>query len=144
MATIYATTNMEKFITNSTLVVKAKVLSTESKWDQTHTKIFTYATISILDVLKGENAPTELTIEQIGGTVGDESLVIETNPRFTVVEEAILFLVFHENSGGWIQLDEQIWYFNNGTEVAVNPNVPLKLSKLTDKSYTFIIIYFNQ
>ena len=128
-ATIYAKTNMEKFVASSTLVVKAKVLSTESKWDQTHTKIFTYTTISILEILKGENPPTELTIEQLGGTVGDESLVIETNPQFKEGEEAILFLVFHNNS----------WWLNSigmskfdiltvdGTEVAVNANVPPKV-----------------
>ncbi len=124
-ATKYAKTNMANFVANSTLVVKAKVLSTESKWDQSHTKIFTYTTISILELLKGENAPIELTIEQLGGTVGDESLVIDTNPQFKVGEEAILFLVYHNNS----------WWLNSigmskfdiltvdGTEVAMNPNV---------------------
>ena len=125
-ATIYAKTNIENFVASSTVVVKAKVLSTESKWDQTHTKIFTYTTISILEILKGENPPTELTIEQLGGTVGDESLVIESNPQFKVGEETILFLVFHKNS----------WWLNSigmskfdiltvdGSEVAVNANVP--------------------
>jgi len=125
-ATTYAKTNMEQFVTNSTLVVKAKVLSTESKWDQNKTNIFTYTTISILEILKGENPPNELTIEQLGGTVGDESLVIETNPHFKVGEEAILFLVFHKNS----------WWLNSigmskfdilsvdGSEIAVNANVP--------------------
>lgn len=53
--------------------------------------IKTFVTVRIEKVLKGPERP-EVTLEFLGGTVGDESLVVQGMPKFTVGDREFVFV----------------------------------------------------
>jgi hypothetical protein len=55
-------------------------------------EISTYITLSLTEVLKGAFGDPELTIRELGGTVGDRTTWMSANPQFVVGEPVILFL----------------------------------------------------
>ena len=54
--------------------------------------IYTFVTLEELDVVLGRYAERTLTIRLKGGTVGDETLLIEGAPRFREGERVVVFL----------------------------------------------------
>jgi len=76
---------------SSVAVVRGRVVAIDSAWDRPGGTIYTYIEIRINDVLKGE-APRRITLKQLGGTVGDMSLVVQGQSEWTRREEVVLFL----------------------------------------------------
>ena len=54
--------------------------------------IHTYITVSLDEILKGDLHGREVTIREIGGTVGDRSYWAFANPEFIVGEAVLLFM----------------------------------------------------
>lgn len=96
-ATTFAPTTLKKLSSSSDLIVIGKVESVSSSWDDSHERIYTFANVNITEVVKGKNAPATVMIKQLGGTVGDQSLVIHASPEFEKNQEVLLFLVFHQD-----------------------------------------------
>lgn len=55
-------------------------------------RIYTYVTLEVREVLKGDVIPGRLVIKQIGGEVGDFGEWIYGSPRFDVDRESLVFL----------------------------------------------------
>ena len=94
-ATTFAPTTLEKFVKSSTLVITAKVEQVESRWNDDHTRIYTYTTVSVLEPLKGKEIPERIILKELGGKVGDEALEVEGAAQFTQGEEVLLFLIYY-------------------------------------------------
>jgi hypothetical protein len=73
-------------------IVRAKVLSIESGFDEQHTRIYTYVTLKVQEVLKGQITERKIVIKELGGQVGDRISVIYGNPHFTRGERVLLYL----------------------------------------------------
>lgn len=73
-------------------IVLARCISSESKWNDEGSLIFTYVTFQIEDTIKGEDAEDEITLRLIGGQVGDQILSAPDIPNINEDEEVILFL----------------------------------------------------
>lgn len=56
------------------------------------TTIHTDAIIEVYQYLYGQSEEKQLVVRTLGGRVGNDVLIIETQPQFTVGEEVILFL----------------------------------------------------
>ncbi|HVG19972.1 MAG TPA: hypothetical protein VNI02_13055, partial [Blastocatellia bacterium] len=82
----------DDLIIGARAIVRAKVLSIESGFDQQHTRIYTYITLKVQEVLKGEITERKIVIKELGGQVGDQISVIYGNPRFTRGERVLLYL----------------------------------------------------
>ncbi len=131
-ATSFAKTTLKKLVETSTLVVIAKVEKVESRWDDKHEKIFTYTTISILDHLKGNPGEKNLTIQELGGKVDSQALVVDGSAQFVEGEETLLFLVYHRDHywvhsmamGKFDIVDE------SGSKIAVNTNIAKDLIQM--------------
>lgn len=82
---------LEEITNESHLVVHGKVLSKESKWEDN--VINTYITINIYDVVKGSLEANQVTVKQMGGTVGHISDEVPGSPTLYEEEEVVLFLV---------------------------------------------------
>jgi hypothetical protein len=101
-ATVYAPTTLEKLVHSSTIIVTARVVADEARWDSDHKLIDTFTTIEIIAVHKGNDVPDELVLRTPGGRIGDVGQEVATRPEFTIGEETVLFLVWHRGNW-WVQ-----------------------------------------
>lgn len=82
----------------SALVVQGRVTGVRSYWNGTRTKILTETRISVDRSLKGA-AGGEVTVVQLGGTVGHVQMRVEGAVSWEQGEEVLLFLEpFHPGS----------------------------------------------
>ena len=75
----------------SPAVVRGRVQSVESYWNQKHTKIFTRTRIAVDETYKGSASPM-LDIVQLGGIVGNVKVTVQGALRWAVGEEVLIFL----------------------------------------------------
>lgn len=75
----------------SSTIIQGHVLSAEARWNQNHTRIMTFTTIALDQTLKGQ-APSTLTIEQPGGTIGNFHVHVPGTAYLRPQTEYILFL----------------------------------------------------
>ena len=131
-ATTFAKTTLKKLVQSSTLIVTARVEKVEARWDDKHEKIFTYTTISILEHLKGNPGEKSLTIQDLGGKVGNQALEVDGSARFVEGEETLLFLVYHRDrywvhsmAMGKFDISQE-----SGRKIAVNTNIAKDLIQM--------------
>ena len=96
-ATANATTvippTFEELTDRAELVFVGKVVSSRSEWRTVGTKrvIFTLVEFERQEVLKGQ-AGTSVTLQFLGGTVGDMTLEVAGVPKFNIGDREILFV----------------------------------------------------
>ncbi|MHC4110352.1 MAG: Ser-Thr-rich GPI-anchored membrane family protein, partial [Planctomycetota bacterium] len=132
-------------VQRSDLVIRGKVISTESLWkeDSRGRHIYTIVTVKILDKIKGNIKDDAFVFEVVGGTVDDIREVVSDTPAFEVDEDAILFLagdplaIQHGINGKILIYDGRVYL--EGSEVTTdsfiqtlkilgqNPNAPTSL-----------------
>ncbi len=76
----------------SEAIVVARCISSESKWNEEGSLIFTYVTFEIQDTIKGKDPKDKLTLKLIGGQVGDVIQTVPDLPVFNEEGEVMLFL----------------------------------------------------
>jgi len=131
-ATTFAPTTLEKFVRTSTIVVKVRVDKVESRWDDSHTKIYTHTTVTVLESIKGNNVPESIVLKEVGGKVGDEALVVHGAAHFNPGEEVILFLIYHRDRY-WLHsmaMGKFIIVEDNNSKFATNRTISNELIKL--------------
>src|SRR5688500_1183326 len=82
--------SLSELAAHSRSIVVARVISTESRWDER--EIYTYTTIQVTDGLKGARKGQSIVLRQLGGQVGDIASIVPGMPAFKAGEEAVLFL----------------------------------------------------
>jgi hypothetical protein len=99
----YATRELEEttldIARRSENIVVARCVSTESKWNEQGSLIFTYVTFQVHDTVQGENTEDNLTLRFLGGRVGDTVQTVPDMPQFSENEEVMLFLGPKNRSG---------------------------------------------
>jgi hypothetical protein len=99
--TVSATTvvppTFRQLVAQAELIVRAEVRAVRCEETQRNggSVIHTYVKIGVLRALKGD-APAELELRILGGTVGDRTLHVAGVPRFVPGEKCLLFI---ENNG---------------------------------------------
>ncbi len=80
-------------VNESDYIVRAVVKSVRSEWREKngHRNIFTLVEIEVLEVISG-TPPQPLVLEMLGGRVGEDEMVVQGMPMFTVGQEDILFV----------------------------------------------------
>lgn len=82
--------SLDRMTKESQLIVYGKVISQYSIWEDK--SIYTYTTIEIYDVLKGNYKSKKVVVKQMGGTVGYISQVVDGTPKLKLGKEVVLFL----------------------------------------------------
>lgn len=82
----------ENLVSSVRAIVTGKVLSIESRWDSERGSIYTYITVSLTEVIKGEIQSDKIVIEQIGGQYGKQKAWLVGSPEFRLNEDVLLFL----------------------------------------------------
>lgn len=81
------------------LIFVGRCESISCHWNQDHSLILTANRFRIARVLKGRPGET-VTVDELGGTVGDDRLEVADLPRFTMAEEVLLY-VHRTELGRW-------------------------------------------
>ncbi|HSE97088.1 MAG TPA: putative Ig domain-containing protein, partial [Blastocatellia bacterium] len=82
----------DDMIVSARAIVRARVLSVGSALDQEKDRIYTYITLRVQEVLKGQITERRIVIKELGGIVGDRAMVVYGNPQFVVGEQVLLYL----------------------------------------------------
>ena len=88
----------EQLVENSSDVIRGRVVSQISQWNETHTIIYTDVTIEITEIVFGSvTKGATISVYVPGGIVNDTGLRVEHSPEFEDGEEVILFLTELDN-----------------------------------------------
>ena len=76
--------DISKMLQRADLVIRGKVVSTESQWkeDSRGKHIYTSVNVKVLEKIKGDINGNSLTFEVVGGTVGDVAEAVSDTPAF--------------------------------------------------------------
>jgi len=92
-ATTVIAPTFSQLVQQAELIFQGTVSDVKSVWEgeggQRH--IETYITFQVSDKMKGD-AGSSYTIRMLGGTVGDETMLVTDTPKFHVGERQILFV----------------------------------------------------
>jgi hypothetical protein len=81
------------------VIVTGRVRAVQSAWDSQVNTIYTYVTVNVAEVLKGDIADREITIKQLGGVAAEVGLSITDQAQFTVGEDVLLYLEARPRDG---------------------------------------------
>jgi hypothetical protein len=82
----------DDMIIGARAIVTGKVMAIRCGFDDQHTRIFTYITVKVEEVLKGQITQRKIVIKELGGQVGDSASVVYGSPRFEKGERVLLYL----------------------------------------------------
>ena len=82
----------DEMLIGARVIVTGKVLNIESSYDTQQDRIYTYVTVKVQQVLKGEISERRIVLKELGGQVGDRGLTIWGNPQFKRDERVLLYL----------------------------------------------------
>ncbi len=92
LATTVIIPSDDELIIGARAIVRAKVLAIETDFDQQQNRIYTYVTIKVQDVLKGQITQRKIVLKQPGGQYGSRGTIVFGAPEFFVGESDILYL----------------------------------------------------
>ena len=73
-------------------IVRGTVVKRESRWNKGRTRIFTYTTVRITRVIKGQPSLKTVVIRQVGGVVGKIGMRVAGSAAFKKGEQVLLFV----------------------------------------------------
>ena len=86
----------DDMVVGARAIITGKVLQIESAIDQ-QDRIFTYITVRVNEVIKGQISQRKIILKEFGGIVGDRVSVVYGNPQFTRGEKVLLYLGTHDD-----------------------------------------------
>jgi hypothetical protein len=92
-AQLTAPRSFAQLVADAPLIVVSTVAARRSAWEHYGASriIVTTVTLQVESVLKG-SAGRELTVEVVGGSIGDETMRVSDTPEFRVGDRDVLFL----------------------------------------------------
>ena len=91
-ATSIRRVGLDRLVAENEIVVVGRVLDVYSHWNSDGTLIISDVRVVVDDALKGDAGQREFTFTALGGTVGDQSVVIVGGPEIEVGKPYLLFL----------------------------------------------------
>ncbi|MEK6406224.1 MAG: FG-GAP-like repeat-containing protein [Acidobacteriota bacterium] len=86
----------DDMIVGARAIVTGKVVEIESALDE-QDRIYTYITVRVSEVIKGQITERRITIKELGGVVGDRVSVVYGSPQFKRGEKVLLYLSTRED-----------------------------------------------
>lgn len=92
-ATTVLPVSLQRMSSTAVLIFHGRVIGNEVRLDETSSRVATFTTFEVIDVIKGDVGNTH-TIKQIGGQLPDGRVrqIIRGVPRFSVGAEYVVFL----------------------------------------------------
>mgnify|MGYP005841120653 CR=1 FL=1 len=84
--------SLEELTSESVLVVRGTIVEQFSQWDADHRNIYTYNTMEIQQVLRGNISSETVMVRELGGTVGEVTAEVNGLRYLNTGDDVILFL----------------------------------------------------
>lgn len=81
------------------VVVTGTVAGVKTGWDRDVNAIYTYVTVNVREILKGNISARTITIKQLGGTADGVVLSVIDQPTFAIGEDVLLYLEARPRDG---------------------------------------------
>jgi hypothetical protein len=91
-ATVVTLPTDDEMVIGARAIVRGRVLAVGSALDSAQDRIFTYITIRVQEVFKGQITERRIVIKEEGGFVQGEGSLIYGTPKFSVGENVFLYL----------------------------------------------------
>jgi hypothetical protein len=82
----------DEMVIRARAIVRGKVLAIESGLDQNQDSIYTYVTLKVQEVLKGQITQHKIVLKQPGGEFGSRGTLVVGTPTFSVGENVLVYL----------------------------------------------------
>jgi hypothetical protein len=111
----------EELTKDSEVIIVGKVESVESMWSKDGKTIISRAHIIVNEVIKGEQSKEKITVEYLGGEIGDLGLKVSDIRPLKKGEETLLFLKSKKDQrrGGEISLslgEEEVYQITGNAQ----------------------------
>ena len=73
-------------------ILRGKVVAIESSLEESSGRIYTYVTVKVQEVYKGQITERRVVLKELGGRVGDRASIVYGNPQFKKGEKVLLYL----------------------------------------------------
>ena len=91
---------LPELVRRSATIVHGTVQETHTAWEDGRARLYTYVTVSPLELIKGNSpAGRAITFRQLGGRDGDRIVYVPGTPRFSPKQEVLLFLTGNDAAG---------------------------------------------
>ena len=92
LSTTFVVASDDTLIIEARAIVRGKVLSVTSQLDAEQDRVFTYVTLRVNEILKGQILGRKITIKEPGGEVGNRGSLVFGTPQFSRGEKVLLYL----------------------------------------------------
>ncbi len=82
----------DSLVIESRAIVRGRVLSVGTAFDETRQRVYTYITLRVQEVIKGQISERKIVIKELGGQTSDVGTLIYGAPRYTPDQNVILYL----------------------------------------------------
>ncbi len=92
-ATVIKQLTIRQLTQQADIIFQGKVLRLESRWDEPHKNIWTFATFSVIDLIKGDYDQSEIILKLPGGFIASENIGLKVDgvPVFQPGEYVLIF-----------------------------------------------------
>src|SRR5580704_14940616 len=92
-ATSVVICNDEQMVISARAIITAKVLKVATRFDAVHGSVYTYTTLRVGQVLKGNLTPDqEVVLKEEGGVCGEHQTALDGRVTFTPGSEVLVYL----------------------------------------------------
>jgi len=92
LSTTFVVPSDDTLIIEARAIVRGKVLSVTSQLDEDQDRVFTYVTLRVNEILKGQIVGRKIIIKEPGGEVGNRGSLVFGTPRFARGEKVLVYL----------------------------------------------------
>ena len=108
---IFEPVSDQQLVCESLDIVRGTIVSTEAAWEGDPEAIWTRAVLQVERAIRGERHPGDLIdIKEIGGTVGDYTIVAHQFPSFRTGDEIVVMLAPWDDGSE----EMRVWGFGRG------------------------------
>ena len=111
LASLFEPVSDQQLVCEATDVVRGTVSNVQSAWDRQHQAIWTTATLTVQEVIRGGLVSgASLPVKEVGGTVDGYTIEAEGFPTFQSGQEVVILLhPWEDGSGAY-----RVWGYGRG------------------------------
>src|SRR2546422_7423008 len=82
----------DEMIIAARAIIRGKVVAVESSFDENHSRIYTYVTVKVQEVIKGAITDRFIVLKELGGQTRERGMTVFGNPAFSQGDRVVLYL----------------------------------------------------
>jgi len=137
-ATTLVKYELDQMVAGSESVIKGKVVEVRYEREGQNGRIYTFTTVLVNENYKGKSL-RQITIRQLGGTIGETTMYIPGTSKFETGDEVVLFLVTDKRK----KSNAGVYFIKGMTQgsykITVDPKTNVKMVSRNFSGTTFYV-----